>query len=122
MVWEHSYLWGRAYRDGRLVCSRVRVTVISDVRIGQSAPTPPRLRVRFLEGLDRTLRDELERLVLCRGLRRRRLAERIAPVEIVWSEPSYWLGHQSGVGRLEPTSERCVPLEEIEFSLRPVDP
>ena len=35
MVFEQRYAWGRAYRDGRLVCWRVHVTIgRDDARLG----------------------------------------------------------------------------------------
>jgi hypothetical protein len=34
VVFEQRYRWARAYRDGRLVAGRVRLTVDHDVRIG----------------------------------------------------------------------------------------
>jgi len=55
-----------------------------------------------------------------RGMRCRRVAERLAPIEIVWDEPHGWRtgGRRSHVGRLEPPILRSAPLGEIEFRLR----
>jgi hypothetical protein len=120
VVWEQRYVWGRAYRNGRLVCSRVGVTVVSDVRIAPSPPVRRQVRVRFLEGVDKALRDELEQLVRTRGMHSRRLAEQSDLIEIVWDEPHGWRGggRRSRVGRLEPPACRFAPLEEVGFSLR----
>jgi hypothetical protein len=111
-----SYLPGRAYRDGVLICSRVHVAVTRDVRTAPDSPVAPRIRVSFAEDLDGALRDELERLVRARGTRGERLAETLAPLEVVWDEPR---GARRLVGRLQPPrAQRYGPLEEISFPLR----
>jgi len=111
-----SYRSGRAYRDGALICSRVTVAVMRDGRIAPESPVPPRIRVCFAERLDGALRGELERLVRARGARGERLAETLAPLEVVWDEP---LGARRVTGRLEPPrTQRCGPLEEISFPVR----
>jgi hypothetical protein len=111
-----SCLPGRAYRDGVLICSRVHVAVTRDVRIAPDSPVALRIRVSFAERLDGALRDELERLVRARGTRGERLAETLAPLEVVWDEPR---GARRLVGRLQPPrTQRCGPLEEISFPLR----
>lgn len=123
MVSEQHYRWGRAYRDGRLVCSRVHVRIVSDVRIAPSPPTTQRLQVRFLEGVDKALQAELHQLVRSRGLRRKRLAERSDPIKIVWEEPPGLrsAGRLSCEGRLEPEVRHAATLDEIEFRLHPID-
>jgi len=120
VVWEQHYVWGRAYRNGRVVCAHVGVTIVSDVRLAPTPKIPRQIRVRFLEGIDKALREELDELVRSRGMRCRRVAERLAPIEIVWDEPHGWRtgGRRSHVGRLEPPILRSAPLGEIEFRLR----
>lgn len=120
VVSEQRYAWGRAYRGGQLLCSRVSVTVVSDVRVAPGSSLPPRVRVRFLEGVDSAFRDELEELTRARGMRCRRLAENLEPVEIVWEEPNGWRtgGKRTRVGRLEPPTTHSAPLEDTGFQLR----
>lgn len=126
VVWEQRYRWGRAYRGGRLVCARVHVVIVSDVRIAPSPPVRQQLRIRFLAGVDRTLQDELEQLARSRGMRSRRLVEQFDPVKIVWEEPPHGWGpggRRSHVGRLEAGPIRhAASLEEVDFRLRPADP
>jgi hypothetical protein len=111
-----SYRSGRAYRDGTLLCSGVHVAVARDVRLAPESPLPPRIRVRFAERLDGALRGELEQLVRARGASGARLAERLAPLEVVWDEPR---GPRRVIGRLEPPrTQRYAPLEEISFPVQ----
>lgn len=113
---ESSRLRARAYRDGRVVCGRVAVTLVRDVRLATEAALDQRVRVQFLERVSEGLRCELERLVQARGVHGRRLADTLAPIEIVWHESR---GRCSVLGRLEaPTTQRHGSLEEIGFPLR----
>lgn len=112
-----SYRLGRAYRDGALICSRVHVAVVRDERIAPERRVPPQIRVCFDEPLDKALRGELERLVRARGARGDRLAETLAPLEVVWDEPR---GPRRVIGQLAPPrTQRSAPLEAISFPVRP---
>jgi hypothetical protein len=69
VVFEQRYGWARAYRDGRLVAGRVRLTVDHDVRVGL-APRERRrrsLRASFAERVDPALRAELVAVSRRRG-------------------------------------------------------
>lgn len=121
MVFEQRYAWGRAYRHGRPVCARVVVTIVTDVRLGRSVrQAHRRVEARFLEGLDPALRDELNRLVRCRGAAGERLAERLQPIELVVADRHR--GEERVAGYLTPPVRRVGPLEEIDFRLRSADP
>jgi len=75
VVFEHSYAWGRAYRDGKLVCGRVHVTVGRDARLGLAPNERRYITARFRERLDAALHAELAQLVRRRGAAARRIAE-----------------------------------------------
>jgi hypothetical protein len=113
-MWEQRTVCGRAYRDGRVVCGRVSVTILSVAP--RAYPSPRQLRIRFLDDVDDDLFAELDRLIRARGLRKRRLAEQFEPLEIQWDDPN---GPRSSVGRLDPPSERNAPLDSIDFRIRP---
>lgn len=104
-------LGGSAYRDGRLVCARVAVTVMAD------ALSPRLVGVRFAEGVEQRLRGELERLMERRGAFAARLAERLDPVEIVGWDADRGREWRL-VGRLERPVALHRPLTETEFALR----
>jgi hypothetical protein len=59
VVFEQRYCWARAYRDGRLVAGRVRITVDHDVRVGLATGERRRRSVRatFTARVDPILRD-----------------------------------------------------------------
>jgi hypothetical protein len=58
MVLEQHSRWGRAYRNGRLVCARVHVTIGHDERLGLSARLqPPLLRCGHLREIEFALRE-----------------------------------------------------------------
>jgi len=103
-------LEGSAYRDGQLVCARAAVTVVAD------APAARRVRVRFVEGVDQRLRDELDRLMTRRGAFATRLAERLDPVEIVGRDAYGGLQWRL-VGRLERPAAQYWPPTDTEFWL-----
>ena len=118
MVFEQRYAWGRAYRDGTLVCGRVHVIVDHDVRVGL-APRERRrryIRAAFLERVEPTLRDELAAVARHRGAAARRAADRMDPIEVVIDDPHR--GRQRIVGRVQPPQQRHGDLAEIEFSMR----
>jgi hypothetical protein len=119
VVFEQRYGWARAYRNGRLVAGRVRLTVDHDVRVGL-APREGRrrsLRAAFLERVDPILRDELTAVARRRGAAARRAADRMDPIEVVIEDPHH--GHQRIVGRVQPPQQSpCDDLDAIEFGLR----
>jgi hypothetical protein len=118
VVFERRYSWARAYRDGRLVASRVRLTVDHEVRVGL-APRERRrrsLRAAFTERVDPALRAELTAVARRRGAAARRAADRMQPIEVIVDDPHH--GRQRIVGRVLPPQQRRGDLDEIEFSLR----
>jgi hypothetical protein len=117
MVFEQLYAWGRAYRDGTLVCTRVHVTIgRDDRRVGLAQHERRYVLARFSERLDAKLHDELRELARRRGQAARRLADRMEPIQIVVDDPRR--GRVRIVGRIEPPQARCGDLREIEFGLR----
>jgi hypothetical protein len=122
MVFEQRYGWARAYRDGRLVAGRVRVTVDRDVRVGLAPRERGRRQVRaaFLERVDPILRDELVAVARRRGAAARRAADRMDPIEVVIDDPRR--GRERIVGRVEPPQQRRGDLDAIEFVLRELRP
>jgi hypothetical protein len=117
VVFEQHYGWARAYRDGRVVASRVRLTVDHDIRVGL-APSERRRRVvraSFAERVDPALRAELVAVARQRGAAARRAADRMAPIEVVIDDPHR--GRERIVGLVLPPQERRGDLDEIEFGL-----
>jgi len=104
-------LEGSAYRDGRLVCERVVVTVVAD------APSARHVLVRFVGGVDQQLRGELQRLMARRGAFALRLAEKLDPVEVVSRNAEGGLQWRL-VGRLERAAAQYWPPTDTEFWLR----
>jgi len=104
---------GRAYRAGRLVCGCVHVTVSLDGRLGLTQRERRMVRVRFHEPVDDILRAELAELARRHGPASDRVAERIAPIEIVVDDPQS--EHERMVGGLQPPQRRHGQLREIEF-------
>jgi hypothetical protein len=116
VVFEQRYGWARAYRDGRLVAGRVRLTVDHDVRVGLAPRERPRsLRAAFTERVDPILRDELAAVVRRRGAAARRAADRMEPIEVVIEDP--YRGRQCIVGRVQPPQQSRGDLDAIEFGL-----
>jgi hypothetical protein len=118
MVFEQRYGWGRAYRDGTLVCGRVHVIVYHDVRVGL-APRERRrrfIRAAFIERVDPTLRDELAAVARRNGAAARRAADRMKPIEVVVEDPQR--GRQRIVGRVQPPQQHCGDLAQVEFGVR----
>jgi hypothetical protein len=118
VVFEQRYQWARAYRDGRLVAGRVRLTVDHDVRIGLALRERRRrsLRAAFTERVDPTLRAELVAVARHRGAAARRAADRMQPIEVILDDPQR--GRQRIVGRVQPPQQRRGDFDEIEFGLR----
>jgi hypothetical protein len=121
VVVEQHYGWARAYRDGRLVAGRVRLTVDHDVRVGLAARERHRrsMRATFLERVDPILRDELAAVARRHGAAARRAADRMDPIEVVIDDPH--LGRQRIVGRIDPLQGRRGDLDEIEFAMREIE-
>jgi hypothetical protein len=114
------YRWARAYRQGRLVAGRVELTVErSDDRLGLSPGERRRIVARFLEQVEPELRDELAQLVRRRGAASRRIADGLAPVEVVADEGPG--GERRLLCRLQPPQQRYGELREIEFGLRELE-
>jgi hypothetical protein len=114
---EQRYAWGRAYRDGRLVCWRVHVTIgCDDARLGLAPRERRYVTASFRERLDRDLHAELVQLVRRRGAAARRIADKLEPIVIVVDDPRH--GRQRVVGRLQPPQIRGCDLREIEFAVR----
>lgn len=97
--------------------SRSVLTSIGSVSPGTSAATSWR---GFWERVDPALRLELIELARRRGMAARRIAERVAPIEIVLDDPRR--GRQRMIGRVQPPQLCCGELREIEFGLSELDP
>jgi hypothetical protein len=118
VVFEQRYGWARAYRDGRLVAGRVRLTVDHDVRVGL-APRERRrrsLRAAFVERVDPALRAELVAVARHRGAAAQRAADRMEAIEVVIDDPHR--GPQRIVCRVQPPHVRHGDLCDIEFAVR----
>jgi hypothetical protein len=118
VVFEQRYGWARAYRNGRLVAGRVRLTVDHDVRAGLTSHERRRrsLRAAFTERVDPTLRAELVAVARRRGAAARRAADRMEPIEVVIDDPHR--GRERIVGRVLPPQQQRGDFDEIEFGLR----
>ena len=112
--------WGRAYRAGRLVCARVRITIGHDDRLGLTRRERRYVSARFQDRLDRALRTELIELLCRRGAAGYRMAEGLDPIELVVDDPGGDC-HRI-VGRLQPPQLRHGRLRDVEFALRELEP
>jgi len=122
VVFEQRYGWARAYRDGRLVAGRVRLTVDHDVCVGL-APRERRrrsLRAAFAERVDPALRAELVAVARRRGAAARRAADRMEPIEIIIDDPHR--GRERITGRVLPPQQGRGDLDEIEFGVQELAP
>jgi hypothetical protein len=120
VVFEQRYNWGRAYRDGQLVCGRVQLTVgRDDGRLGLTRAERRYVVARFSERVHPALRAELTALARRRGAAARRVAEGMAPIEVVFEDRH--LGRQRIVGWVQPPQLRRGDLRDIEFGLREPD-
>lgn len=115
-IFEKRYAWGRAYRDGSLVCTRVHVTFRRDERLGLAPHERRYVAARFLDRLHPDLHAELAELTRRRGAAARRAAERIEPIVVVIDDPLN--GRERIVGRIEPPQMRGGHLGNVEFGLR----
>jgi len=116
VVVEQHRAWGRAYRDGSLVCGRVHVTIGRDDRLCLAPRERRYVAARFQDRLHPTLRAELHELTRRRGAAARRAAERFAPIVVVIDDPLR--GRERIVGRREPPQSRRGDLRDVEFALR----
>lgn len=100
---------GRAQRHGAVVCAQVRAVVRTDGLRRQVC-------VRFVDGLDPGLRDELERLREARGARGLRFAEALHPIDFELRSSS---GEHRLTGcRLAPPIACFAPIEQVDFRVR----
>ena len=114
------YVWGQVYRDGLLICDRVRVTLARDDQPGAAPHQRRTVIARFDGRLHPTLRTELTQLTDCLGTAGRRLAERLEPIVLLFGDPHH--GRERIVGRLLPPQAPSTDLREIEFRLRELMP
>jgi hypothetical protein len=119
MLLEQRYTWGRAYRDGELVCARVHLIIGRDGRLGLARHERRYVAARFLERLQPALRAELAELARRRGAAARRAAERMDPIEIVFTDRR--LGTQRIVGWVQPPAGalRRVTRDRVRSSRAP---
>jgi hypothetical protein len=115
-MFELRHAWGRAYRDGSLVCTRVHVTFRSDDRLGLAPRERRDVAARFEDRVHPALRAELAELARRRGAAARRAAERIEPIVVVIDDPRH--GRERIVGELQPPQVRLGDLDDLEFGLR----
>jgi hypothetical protein len=116
VVREQRYAWGRAYREGSLVCGRVHVRIGRHDSLGITRYGRRYVSARFLDRLHPELRAELTELACRDGSTARRAAERMQPIVVVIDDPC--LGRERIVGRIEPPQVRRGFLGEVEFGLR----
>jgi hypothetical protein len=118
VVTEKRYPLGRAYRDGRLVCWRVHVTIgRDDHRLGLAPHERRYVTASFRERVDNDLHAELVQLARRRGAAAKRIAESMEPLVIVVDDPRSGERHRM-VARLQPPQIRGSGLSEIEFGVR----
>ncbi len=115
MVVKQHHAWGRAYRDGSLICGRVRVTIGRDDRLGLTPRERRYVAARFQDRVHPTLRADLDELARRRGAAARHTAERFEPIVVVIDDPRR--GRERIVGRLEPPQSRHGDLRDVEFAL-----
>ncbi len=119
MAREHHH--GRAFRRCELVCGRVIFTVVrNDDRLGFAPRERSYVMARFVDELDPKLRNDLRTLARRRGAAAKRIAERLEPVELVFTGSD---GAERRVSaRIQPAVQplqlRGGSLHEIEFGLR----
>jgi hypothetical protein len=108
--------WGRAYRNGEMVCDRVEITIGRDDRLGLTRRERRYVLARFQERLEGGLRTELTRLVRRRGAAARRVADGLETIELMvdgaGEEP------ERIIGCLLPPQVHHGRLRDIAFGLR----
>lgn len=112
--------WARAYRDGKVACARVHVTIGRDDRLGLARHERRDVCVRFQDRIDDPLRSELVALVRRRGAAARRIADALETIELVLDHPDGEGQHITG--RLQPPQLRHGRLRDIEFRLHQYEP
>ncbi len=117
------HAWGQAYRDGSLVCSRVRVTFGRDDRVGPAQRERRTVDARFEDRVHPALRAELADLAVRRGRAARQAAERIDPIVLMLGDPRH--DRERIVARIvAPQTRRggvpIVDLRDVAFRLRKV--
>ncbi|MGH2941609.1 MAG: hypothetical protein ACRDLN_02375 [Solirubrobacteraceae bacterium] len=112
--------WGQAYRDGSLVCGRVRVTFGRDDRLGLASRERRTVIARFEDRLHPALRADLVELACRRGAAARRAAERIEPIVLMVGDPR--TDRERIVGRIVPPQTHHIDLRDVEFGLRELAP
>jgi hypothetical protein len=113
---EEHYVWGRAYREGSLVCGRVQVKLGRDRRAGGGPQARRYVAARFVDRLHPDLRAELTELAHSGGALAWRAAERMQPIVLVVDDPSF--GRERIVARIEPPQVPRGFLRDVEFGLR----
>jgi hypothetical protein len=109
---EHCYAWGRAYREGSLVCGRVQVRISR----GRAPRRRQYVAARFVDLLHPALRAELTELAHGGGVAAWAAAERMEPIVVVIDDPS--VGRERIVVRVEPPQVPRGYLRDVEFGLR----
>jgi len=115
-IGARRHAWGQAYRDGSLVCARVRVTFAPDERLGLAPRERRTVIARFEDRLDPALLAELVELARRRGAAARRAAERMEPIVLMVGDRRH--DRERIVGRIAPPQTRRGALRDVEFGLR----
>lgn len=116
-MFEQLSVEAHVYRGDELVCACALVTIVNDARLGLRASEARRhIAVRFVDGVEPGLRGQLAALLRTRGARCSRLAETIAPIELVVRDGHGT--HRRVTCRLDPPTMRNGLLEEIDFRVR----
>ena len=113
------HAWGQAYRDGSLVCGRVRVTFARDERLGLAPRERRTVIARFEDRVDPALRAELAEVAQRRGAASLRAAERMEPIVLIVGDPRH--DRERIVGEIAPPQTRRGDLRDIEFGLRELE-
>jgi len=110
------HAWGQAYRDGSLVCARVRVTFSRDERLGLAPRERRTVIARFEDRLDPALLAELAELARRRGAAALRAAERMEPIVLMVGDRRN--DRERIVGQIAPPQTRRGDLRDVEFAVR----
>lgn len=121
VILQKTYQEGQIYRNGKLVCSRARVTIGDHYRsLGLAARERCFVTVAFREGTEVHLRGELSKLIKQRGAAAKRTAERLEPIVVVVQDNE--LGERRIEGVVRPLTTRPVgDLANIDFPVRQRD-
>jgi len=113
---EEHYVWGRAYREGSLVCGRVQVRIGRADRRRRAPQKRRYVAARFVDRLHPQLRAELTELAHSGGAAAWHAAEGMEQIVVVIDDPS--LGRERIVARIEPPQVPRGYLRDVEFGLR----